>query len=314
MNNETTTLSEIDRTKTYKVFISYCWSNPEHEKWVYNLAERLMNDGIEVKYDKWDLKEGQDKNVFMESMVTDETIDKVLVICNKEYKSKADNREGGVGTETQIITSELYNKIEQTKFIPIIAEKGEQFDTHMPVYIKSRIGIDLSNNESYEDEYEKLLRAITERPKFRKPKLGNLPTYLFEEESSNYKTRSIVASFKNNLYRNSQQAISLANDFINEFVVAIGNFQLERENLTEPHDEIIYNQIHEMRKLRDDYIEFIDNWSDNKELFDIDKIIKLFEDLYNYTEYRGTKSFIDIQTDHYRFFIMELFLYTNMIY
>ena len=167
MKEENKASIEIDKTKTYKVFISYCWSNPEHENWVHNLAERLMNDGIEVKYDKWDLKEGQDKNSFMESMVTDETIDKVLVICNKEYKEKADKRKGGVGTETQIITSELYNKMEQVKFIPIIAEQGEQFDSYMPIYIKSRIGIDLSKSETYEDEYEKLLRAIIERPKYR---------------------------------------------------------------------------------------------------------------------------------------------------
>ena len=304
---------EIDKTKVYKVFISYCWSNPDHENWVYDLAERLMNDGIEVKYDRWDLKEGQDKNAFMESMVTDETIDKVLVICNKEYQEKADKRKGGVGTETQIITSELYNKIEQTKFIPIIAEQGEQFDSYMPIYIKSRIGIDLSKSETFEDEYEKLLRAITERPKFRKPKRGNLPTYLFEEENSNYRTRSIVASFKNNIYKNSQQAISLANDFMNEFVATLNEFQLERDDLIEPYDDVIYNQIHEMQKLRDDYIEFIDSWSSNKDLFDIDKIISLFENIFKYTEYQGSGSFVEEQTDHYRFFIMELFLYTNMI-
>ena len=63
MNNTKSKVTQtIDKTKSYKVFISYCWSSPEHENWVYNLAERLMNDGIEVKYDKWDLKGGQDKN------------------------------------------------------------------------------------------------------------------------------------------------------------------------------------------------------------------------------------------------------------
>ncbi|MBR1754464.1 TIR domain-containing protein, partial [bacterium] len=193
--------TEIDRTKIYKVFISYCWSSPEHENWVYDLATRLRNDGIDVIYDKWDLKAGQDKNAFMESMVIDETINKVLVICTKDYKEKADKRKGGVGTETQIITSELYDKIEQTKFIPVIAEQGEKFDSYMPVYIKNRIGFDLSKNETFEDEYEKLLRAIIDRPKYRKPKLGTLPSYLFEEENSNYKTKSIVSSFKNNLFK-----------------------------------------------------------------------------------------------------------------
>ena len=305
MNNTKSKVTQtIDKTKSYKVFISYCWSSPEHENWVYNLAERLMNDGIEVKYDKWDLKGGQDKNAFMESMVTDETIDKVLVICNKAYKEKADKRKGGVGTETQIITSELYEKIEQTKFIPIIAEQGEKFDSFMPTYIKSRIGIDLSKIETFEDEYEKLLRDITDRPKHRKPKIGKLPTYLFEEESSNFKTRTITASFKNNLYKNQQQALSFS---------ILDTFQIEKEDLIDPYDEVIYGKVHEMQKIRDDYIDFLDNWSKNEAIFDIDKIITFFENIYKYTEYRGKNSFIEQQTDHYKFFIMELFLYTTVI-
>ena len=102
--------------KQKKVFISYSWTNSRHEKWVYELAERLVNDGVNVILDKWDLKEGQDKYTFMESMIQDTTIDKVLIICEKGYKDKANKREGGVGTETQIITPELYEKTSQTKF------------------------------------------------------------------------------------------------------------------------------------------------------------------------------------------------------
>ena len=36
-----------------KVFISYSWAIRE---WVGELANRLMNDGVEVKVDFWDLK------------------------------------------------------------------------------------------------------------------------------------------------------------------------------------------------------------------------------------------------------------------
>lgn len=97
-------------TREYKVFISYCWTTEEHENWVLELGTRLMENGINVKLDKWDLKEGHDKFAFMESMVTDESINKVLVICDKGYKEKSDKRQGGTGTETQIIVPEVYNK------------------------------------------------------------------------------------------------------------------------------------------------------------------------------------------------------------
>ncbi|MCH5717837.1 toll/interleukin-1 receptor domain-containing protein [Niabella hibiscisoli] len=75
-------------------FISYSWSDADHQDWVTNLANRLVQDGVDIKYDKWDLKEGHDKYAFMESMVNSSDIDKVLIILDKNYCIKADNRKG----------------------------------------------------------------------------------------------------------------------------------------------------------------------------------------------------------------------------
>src|SRR5436305_2110591 len=93
---------------TKRVFISYSWTTPDHENWVKELAERLMSDGINVVLDKWELTEGQDKFAYMEKMVTDPSIQKVLAICDRRYAEKADGRQGGVGTESQIISREVY--------------------------------------------------------------------------------------------------------------------------------------------------------------------------------------------------------------
>jgi predicted alpha/beta hydrolase family esterase len=41
-----------------KLFISYSWSNPEHEQWVLDLATQLRESEVDVILDKWDLKEG----------------------------------------------------------------------------------------------------------------------------------------------------------------------------------------------------------------------------------------------------------------
>lgn len=88
-----------------KIFISYSWASSER---VLELAERLMANGVEVILDKWDLKEGQDKYAFMEQSVTDKTIDKVLIVCDKSYAEKANQRTGGVGDETVIISPDLW--------------------------------------------------------------------------------------------------------------------------------------------------------------------------------------------------------------
>ena len=61
-------------SETPKIFISYSWTNPVHEEWVINLAERLVSDGVDVVIDKWNLKEGQDKFNFMETMVKSDDI------------------------------------------------------------------------------------------------------------------------------------------------------------------------------------------------------------------------------------------------
>jgi hypothetical protein len=80
----------------------------------------------------FDQKKGNDKYAFMEKMVTDPTVTHVLVMCDISYAEKADARKVGVGTETQIISREIYEKVEQSKFIPIVcefSEPGEPFSS-----------------------------------------------------------------------------------------------------------------------------------------------------------------------------------------
>lgn len=61
----------------------------------------------------------------MEQMLNELTAKKVLLICNKEYTEKANARKGGVGIESTIVSEEIYNNAEQTKFIPVIFESDK---------------------------------------------------------------------------------------------------------------------------------------------------------------------------------------------
>src|SRR5438046_544322 len=122
-----------------KVFISYSWSSPEHEAWVLEFASSLVESGVDVVLDKGDLKEGHDKFAFMERMVTDAEITKVLVVCDRGYAEKADIRKSGVGTESQIISAEVYAKADQSKFVPIVTELDEAGKAALPTYLRGRI-------------------------------------------------------------------------------------------------------------------------------------------------------------------------------
>lgn len=140
--------------KSNKVFISYSWTPESNKKWVEKLAHRLEKDGIQIVIDFKDLRLGHDKYAFMERIVTDDTIKKVLIICNKTYKEKADSRVGGVGDESAIITSQIYGSVTQEKFIPVVNEFDENGNPYLPNYLASRMYANLTD---FEKGYRELL-------------------------------------------------------------------------------------------------------------------------------------------------------------
>ena len=124
-----------------KVFISYSWTTPEHEQRVLNIATELVESGIDVIIDKWNLKEGDDADVFMEQMVSDPSIKKVLIICDKMYSEKSDKRKGGAGTEAQIISRRVYEQqSNENKFVVAAFEMNEETGKpYLPVYYGARM-------------------------------------------------------------------------------------------------------------------------------------------------------------------------------
>lgn len=138
----------------------------------------MVNDGVDVVLDVWDLKEGNDKYMFMEKMVTDKSVTHVLVFADSEYAAKADARKAGVGTESQIISREVYSKVQQSKFIPIVCEFDDSGEPFLPTFLKSRIWIDFSSPEAANDNWEQLIRVLYGKPAHEKPTLGKAPTYV----------------------------------------------------------------------------------------------------------------------------------------
>jgi hypothetical protein len=160
-----------------KVFISYSWSSPTHQEAIRLWAERLIAEGVDVVLDIYELKEGHDKYSFMERMVTDQSVTHVLVVSDKQYSEKADARRAGVGTESQIISKEVYEKVQQSKFIPLVCEFSDD-EPFLPTFLKSRIWIDFSSPEAVNDNWERLIRVLYGKPLHQKPLLGQPPAYL----------------------------------------------------------------------------------------------------------------------------------------
>lgn len=286
-----------------KVFISYSWTVKD---WTIQLATRLMNDGVEVKVDFWDLKEGQDKYKFMESMVADKTIDYVLILCDETYSKKADNRTGGVGDETIIISSELYGKSSQTKFIPLVLSKDEDDKAIVPIYVKSRIYFDFTNAEEYENEYEKLLRHIYNQPLIPKPKIGKKPEWLNEcsiNISSLSKTVSILKTSNNETRKNA-----VVQEFYQEFSTKVKEFVVDE---TKDLGQEIFDKINALKPLRDLYLDFLQEivlTERNVDAF----VCTFFEKVYNNLMLlpSNKRSWYPAICDHYKFLIWEMFVCT----
>ena len=122
-----------------KVFISYAWGTEQYQEKVLEFATRLMKDGIDVVFDKWDLNEGNDTYAFMEKCANDPSITNVLMLLDPVYANKADAHTGGVGTETQIISAKVYQEVTQDKFIPILFERDESGNVCKPTYLTKPI-------------------------------------------------------------------------------------------------------------------------------------------------------------------------------
>lgn len=261
---------------TPKVFISYSWTVQEK---TVELANRLLANGVEVIIDVYDLKDGQDKYVFMEKSVNDQTVNHVLIICDKTYAEKANSRNGGVGDETVIISPEIYGNVEQTKFIPVIFEKDDSGKAYCPVYIKSRIYVDLSDDNTYESEYEKLLRDLYHKPLFQKPALGRKPEWLETETIDLSAIRDGIKQLKGITNATSSKADFLIRKISDDFINAAKLYKITGLKDLDIEFREIIDQSKNYRDLFMDYCEALIY----VEFPFADTIVPFFEALYDET-------------------------------
>lgn len=296
-----------------KVFMSYCRQPEENLLRTQQLAERLTRNGVYVVIDLWDLKDGQDKNAYMERMVTDPTVDKVLMVCNKDYMEKANSRKGGVGAESTIISSELYESVNQDKFIPLIVEKDEQGTAYVPVFAKARIYVDLTEDR-FEEGFDQLLRDIYDKPKFDRPPLGTMPAYLKVDAPVYLKTAGKVEAIRNAIVKESKRTQAIVDEYIDTFLLAVPDYKINEigSNSYEALVEVVENGINSIQVLKNDFISFMSVIAKTEyctaELFQdfFERLLQTYED--NGIELLEGSDPLSYLNDVFRFFNYEMFL------
>ena len=293
-----------------KLFISYCWSSPEHEAWVLQLAEELVSQGIDVILDKWNLQPGYDAHAFMESMVTDSSVTKVLMICDQLYTSKSNTRSGGAGIEAQIITPELYSYTEQDKFVAVVKERDADGNASIPTYYKGRIFIDLSEPATYSEEYEKLVRWAWDQPLYVKPQLGEKPRFLTEDNSSIKISTSIQFRRAIDYIRNDRHnAAQATQEYFAKMSLEMGKFSIQYTG--QKFDDIFIENIDNFLPYRNEIIELfmtIAMYMPNDEMLEV--IHRFFEKLMSFVVIpTDAVQWTEESADNFRFIAYELFLY-----
>lgn len=293
-----------------RVFISYAWTSSEHIEWVIQLASELRSFGVDIVLDKWDLKEGHDAHAFMEQMVTDPAVQKVIMICDEVYASKANARSGGVGTEAQIISPNLYGKRDQSKFVAVVREKDSDGNAHVPAFYSTRIHIDMSDDDLYSANLEQLLRWIFDKPAHPKPPIGKKPSYLDSADNTQIGNSALHRAAFDALKSSKANALMLTEDYLESVVTGLEEIRLLGVNRMEVIENEVLQRIEQFSPTKNELIDIFQQLARSHDISDAhDMIVRFVEQLLRYkiipdhiTQYN------DESLDHYRFIVSEIFL------
>lgn len=153
-----------------KVFISYSYDNDEHKNWVLKLVTHLRSHGVDVVFDQWDTRLGDDLPFFMEQGLTTSVL--VLCICSDNYVEKTNTNRGGVGYEKKILTADLMNNSAKNYIIPI---KRNNRTGLMPTFLGAAKYVDFEEESKYYGKYRELLERIYNEDLIQKATLGENP-------------------------------------------------------------------------------------------------------------------------------------------
>ena len=210
------------------------------------------------------------------------------------------------------MSDEIYSKAEQTKFLPVVFEKGNDGMIYKPHFLKSRIHIDMSSDDCYEMGYEQLLRDIFDKPLIKKPALGTMPAFLETDEPILLSTAKEQRFLK---VKNEESSSfkDWVERYLEKLIASLGQFKISfRGGNAKDLVDLIEKSIDSMQVVTNDFINFLETVSANEECKG-EQFVDFFENLLQYYEDNNialptSDSVSYLVNDNYRFFNYELFL------
>ena len=175
-----------------KIFISYSHDSQGHREFVFELSERLRQDGLECVIDLH--INGSPPEGWQRWMVNNiEAADFVLLVCTETYLQRYNGNETdegkgkGVTFEGVVISQSLYDAYyHNDKFVPVLPEDGDT--NHVPLPLKPFTAYTLN------EQYDKLYRYLSKQPEYIASPVGNRrimpPTQTASGDDSNQENPS----------------------------------------------------------------------------------------------------------------------------
>ncbi len=190
-------------------------------------------------------------------MVTDTSIEKVMMVCDRGYKEKADNRKGGAGIEAQILTPHLYKQKGEGKFVAVLSERDEQGEPFVPAYYASRLYIDLSDPTRHGEMFERLVRWVFNKPLHEAPAVGEPPAYLREDAERVRLATSITHTRAVEALRNNRpRALVAVSEYLDNLIAEMEKFRISLANRNN-QPEIIRSSVVEFLPYRNQFMDMI---------------------------------------------------------
>jgi nucleoside phosphorylase len=166
-----------------KVFISYSHDSEAHRERVLAIADRLRDDGIDCRLDRYEAAPDRGWAKWMLDEIEEARF--VLVICTEQYhkrfRGKEESGKGkGATWEGTIVTQALYDSQgSNSKFIPVLLNSNDE--SFIPIPLRSSNIYKLDR----EDGYQLLYRRLTNQHETPAPSMGTLKKLPIRDRGQN---------------------------------------------------------------------------------------------------------------------------------
>lgn len=314
--NTDTSAESATKDSRIRVFLSYSWTSYDHQQWVLRLARDMQASNVHPIIDAWDLRPGDDSIRFMERMVNDPDVTKVLILSDKKYAERANDREGGVGTETTIISPEMYSKVETRKFALGVCQRDDQGQPYLPTYYKGRIYFDFSDESKYVDEFEKMLRWVHDKHAEERPTTyGPTPSFLLEKTGVDLGTNMYARRTMEAFRTGKAHAIGSLSEYLEMLAKHLDRLRITRDENRNFDDQVV-ESFELFKPYRDEFIEVLNVAIRQTQPGTLGDVLhNFFEQIIPYTERPNEQqgSWYSDAFDNYRLICRELFLVTNAL-